>query len=146
MPKLIFCWLLTLIPSVPLLLVYFVFRRVLVSKKFEMRMLLERGEALTKYLSAYGGPQQNAGVPSKEAREELIASIVDQIFRLRYSTLEYLPAIAFSMGANSLLMVLVLSFAGVPLGLPLQNVLAGNSYLRDVIAGGVGALIWGTYE
>lgn len=141
-----FYWFLTLVPSLPLLLVYFAFRRVLVSKKFEMRMLLERGQALTKYLSAYGGPQQNAGVTGEKPRDELITSIVDQIFRLRYSTLEYVPAIAFSIAANALLMILALSFAGVCLGLPLQGNLTGNSYLRDVVAGGVGALIWGTYE
>lgn len=146
MPKVLFCWCVTLVPSIPLLLLYFAFRRVLVSKKFEMRMLLERGEALTKYLSAYGGPQQSAGGSVKEPREKLITNIVDQIFRLRYSTLEYVPAIALCIGVNSLLMVLALSFAGIPLGLPLQDSLVNNSYLRDVIAGGVGALIWGTYE
>jgi hypothetical protein len=39
-----FVWLLVPAPSLPLALNFFAFRRILQSKKFEMRMLLQLGE------------------------------------------------------------------------------------------------------
>lgn len=146
MADITFFWLLTLVPSLPLLLVFWAFTRVLGSKKFEMEMLLRRGETLTKYLSAYGGTGK--GTAQEQSPEKLIQSIVEQIFRLRYSFFEYLPAILFSVLVTSALTVLALSFAGIDLGLPslLRVYLSGNSYLRDIVAGAIGALIWGIYE
>lgn len=150
MPNTTFFWLLALLPSLPLLLVYWAFRRVLHSKKFEMRMLLQRGETLTKYLSAYGGTPKGTADKAidDENSDALIHSIVDQIFQLRYSSAEYIPAIVFNVSVTFLLIVLAFSFAGIDLGLPslLRTYLEANTSLRDIVAGGIGALSWGIYE
>ena len=150
MSQAVYYWPLTLVPSLPLLFLYFAFRRVLVSKKFEMEMLLKRGETLTKYLSAYGGAWQlHSTVPLDEPRrQELISDIVDQIFALRYSTLEYVYAIAFSIVVTVTLMILAFLSIGISLGLPIsmQSGLANSTDARNVVAGGIGAFIWGFYE
>jgi hypothetical protein len=152
MRDILFFWLITLAPSIPLLLVVFAFTKVLDAKKFEVQTLLQRGETLTKYLSAYGGTrssQRTAEDKSKgEQEEQLIRNIVGQIFRLRYSVLEYVWAVIFNVSVNILLVVLGLSFAGIKLGLPdlLRGYLMGNFYLQDIVAGGIGALVWSVYE
>jgi hypothetical protein len=147
-----FFWLLTLAPSLPLLLLVLAFTKVLEAKKFEVRMLLQRGETLTKYLSAYGGSGSSKlaeeGKSDQDQLERSIQKIVKQIFRLRYSFLEYVWAVLFNIAVNVLLVVLGLSFAGIDLKLPsqLNHYLVGNPYLQDVVAGGIGALLWGVYE
>jgi hypothetical protein len=52
------------------------------------------------------------------------------------------------VSVNILLVVLGLSFAGIKLGLPdlLRGYLMGNFYLQDIVAGGIGALVWSVYE
>ena len=150
MTTLVGVWLLTLLPSVPLLCIYWAFRTVLVSKKFEMRMILLRGESLTKYLSAYGSTQGKIteDLEDEEARASLVSGIVDQIFRLEYSKSEYLPALLLNVFVTVLLMLLAMSSVGIPMGLPpvLTEHLPNTSEVTDIIAGGVGAFIWGIYE
>jgi hypothetical protein len=145
-----FVWSLILVPSLPLMVILFAFSKVLHSKKFEMRMLLQRGEALTKYLSAYGGTKQNATDSSaiQISPETDVENIVEQVFQLHYSLPEYVDAAAFNILVNSILMILAFSYAGIDNVVPsaLMPYLRGNPYLKDVIAGGLGALIWGIYE
>lgn len=86
-------WALAVVPALPLFFVYFAFRRVLDSKKFEMEMLLDRGETLTNYLAAYGGSDDAPEHTSDEPQEDQIERIVGQVFRLHYPTAEYALAV-----------------------------------------------------
>ena len=141
-------WVLAVVPALPLFFIYFAFRRVLDSKKFEMEMLLERGETLTNYLAAYGGSDDGPKHKSDEPQEDQIERIVGQVFRLHYPTTEYILALAMSTVVIVLLVVLGFSVVGLPLGLPanLRGVLAGNANVRNIVSGGVGALAWSIYE
>ena len=143
-------WLVTLVPSLPLLFIYLAFRSVLDAKKNDMRMLLMRGESLTKYLSTYGRRQESATPDLKdvEALSTFVSSIVNRIFWLQYSDLEYFYAILFNVIVTTLLMTLAMSLVGIPMGLPLvlTDHLPEGVPLKGIIAGGVGALFWGIYE
>lgn len=144
--ELLLLWLLTLVPSIPLLLIIFGFMKVLDAKRFEVRTLLERGETLRKYLSAYGARMEIQAMP-EESPEQLARRIASRLFQLRYSIWEYIPAAIFYIFVNVVLVVLGLSFAGVDFHLPIQmSFLVGNAYLQDIVAGGIGALLWGIYE
>jgi hypothetical protein len=144
--ELLLLWLLTLAPSVPLFLLIFGFMKVLDAKQFEVRTLLERGDTLRKYLSAYGA-RATVHARTEESQEQLARRIANRLFQLRYSLWEYFPAVVFYIFVNVVLVALALSFAGVDLGLPIpMTYLRGNAYLQDIVAGGVGALLWGIYE
>src|SRR5271170_6094740 len=112
-------WALALLPTVPFFLVYFAFRNVLDSKKFEIEMLLDRGESLTNYLAAYGGSSEGPEGGAGEPRRYQIERIVGQVFRLHYPGSGYVWALTFSSIAVVLLVALAFSFAGLPLGLPM---------------------------
>jgi hypothetical protein len=141
-------WALALVPALPLFFIYLAFRSVLDSKKFEMEMLLDRGETLTNYLAAYGGSEDSTEHKSAERQEDQIERIVGQVFRLHYPTAEYALALTLSTIVIALLVILGFSLAGLPLGLPanLKDALAGNANVRNIVSGGVGALVWSIYE
>lgn len=148
--KIAIYWLLSFAPSLPLLAIYLAFRSVLDSKKFEMRMLLKRGESLTQYLEAYGSRRKYfSKIPSKTpTNDDLIEKIVDEIFRLHYSDLEYSSALLFDVAVITMLTALTLSHMGLNSGIPenIQSILVGGPYIKNIVAGGAGALIWGLYE
>jgi hypothetical protein len=139
-----------LLPSVPLICIFLAFSSVLKSKKFEMRMLLMRGESLTKYLSAYGKQQQLA-IPelgTEEARFSFVKGIVDKIFWLQYSGWEYGYALFFNLFCTFLLTTLAVASAAIPIGLPagLADYLSKSADVKHIVAGGLGALLWSIYE
>lgn len=73
-------WLITLLPSIPLLFIWLAFTKVLESKKYEMQRLLMRGEVLTKYLSTYGRREENADpdLGDEKALTSFVSSIVNK--------------------------------------------------------------------
>jgi hypothetical protein len=143
-------WLIAALPSLPLFCIYFAFRKVLDAKKVEMRMVLERGQSLTKYLAVYGRRQ----FPSKKdetqeiTREETIQRIVNRVFGLQYSAEEYWPAILFCFVVITLLTAISLILAGFELGLTggIQEAIRSSPFGREVVAGGFGSLTWAIYE
>lgn len=143
-------WLLALLPSVPLVCIYLAFRVLLQSKKFEMVNLLLRGQSLQKYLEAYGRRQvQPPGdLSDPGAAYAFVQKIVSKIFWLEYSGWEYLLAISFNVLVTSAVVVLGLSCAGIAMGIPdsLTSHLVGNSTVKNIVAGGIGALVWSIYE
>lgn len=150
MTKYLGIWLITLLPSLPLLSIYLAFRSVLDAKKNDMRMLLMRGESLAKYLSTYGRRQESTtpDLKDKEALLSFVSSIVNKIFWLQYSDWEYFFAMLFNVVVTVLLMTLAMSSVGIPMGLPpvLMEHLPKGVPLIGILAGGVGALLCGVYE
>jgi hypothetical protein len=150
MTKLWGIWLLTLVPSVPLLCIYFAFRSVLKSKKFDMVTLLMRGETLTKYLAAYGRRQESAppNLNDEAALSAFVTKIVNKIFWLQYSNSEYSLAILFNVLVTMLLTALALTYAGIAIGIPttLTDHIPKNATMTNIIAGGIGALLWSIFE
>ena len=130
----------------PLICIYWAFRRVLIAKKFEMRMLLMRGEGLTKYLSAYGNKKDRENTEDNE--EVFVAGIVNQIFRLQYGASEYVPALLCNVLIVSLLTAFAMACSGIPLGLPdtVTSHLPETRITTSLLAGGFGAVLWSTYE
>ncbi|MBB5344209.1 hypothetical protein [Tunturibacter empetritectus] len=109
-----------------------------------------RGETHTKYLAAYGRRQENTtpNFEDEAALNTFVTGIVNKIYRLQYSDWEYFYAILFNVVVTALLTALAMSTAGISMGLPpaLTDHLPKNAEVTNIIAGGIGALLWSIYE
>lgn len=117
-----------------------------IPRKLEIETLLRRGATLTRYLAAYGG---SAEAPIRELPSEgQTKKIVEQVFQLHYRLAEYICALIFSGIMIFVLVALAFLLAGIPLGLPedLKVALYSRPAVRNIVAGGVGALVWSIYE
>jgi hypothetical protein len=134
---LLLTWIVALLPAALYTWLYLSYLQVIQNKRDELKQILARGGAISKYVSAYGNKDDNS---------EIVASRL--IIRNNYARMSYLRALVFTALVTTLAAVIGLARAGFPTGLPaiFTDFLKRSNGVPALLAGCAGAFVWGLYE
>ena len=136
-------WLLVLFPGVFLYVLHQQFRNLLHGRREEIQSIMSRGTTFTKYLKAF---ESTRGARLDAPNSGALKKTLDRLFYRKYGRSRYHFPLAMNAYLGGLFIVIALTWAKLPLGLPDGFTSIVLKIPGPAICGLAGAFIWGLFD